>query len=65
MKIKITYAIYALIAIIFAGLSIFTDIFEKYHFEAVFSHLGLFIGLLISAFVLINLAKFFIKELTD
>ena len=58
MKIKISYIVYVVIATIFAGLSIFTDIFET-------SHLGLLIGLLIAASVLIGIAKSLIKELTD
>lgn len=61
MKIKISYIVYVVIATIFAGLSIFTDIFETLHFEAIFSHLGL----LIAASVLIGITKSLIKELTD
>lgn len=65
MKSKISYIVYVVIATIVAGLSIFTDIFETLHFEAIFSHLGLMIGLLIAASVLIGIAKSLIKELTD
>ena len=54
MKIKTSYLIYAVIATVFAGLSMFTDIFEKGNFEAIFSHLGMLIGLSISAYILIN-----------
>ena len=35
MKIKTSYLVYAVIATVFAGLSIFTDIFEKGNFEAI------------------------------
>ena len=49
MKIKTSYLIYAVIGTVFAGLSMFTDIFEKGNFEAIFSHLGMLIGLSISA----------------
>ncbi|MGT2649436.1 hypothetical protein ACVRWB_02545 [Streptococcus troglodytae] len=65
MKNKISFFIYAAIGAIFAGLSLFTTIFETLHFEVIFSHLGLMIGLLISASVLIGIAKSFIKELTN
>ena len=60
MKIKTSYLIYAVIAIIFAGLSMFTDIFEKGNFEAIFSNLGMIISLSISAYILITMAKSFI-----
>jgi len=40
--------------------SMFTDIFEKVNFEAIFSHLGMIIGLSISAYILITMAKSFI-----
>ena len=46
MKIKTSYLIYAVIGTVFAGLSMFTDIFEKGNFEAIFSNLGMIIGLL-------------------
>ncbi len=36
MKIKTSYLVYAVIATVFAGLSMFTDIFEKGNFEAIF-----------------------------
>ena len=39
---------------------LFTDIFEKGNFEAIFSHLGMIIGLSISAYILITMAKSFI-----
>ena len=60
MKIKTSYLIYAVIGTIFAGLSMFTDIFERGNFEAIFSHLGMIIGLSISAYILITMAKSFI-----
>ena len=60
MKIKTSYLIYAVIGTVFAGLSMFTDIFEKGNFEAIFSHLGMLIGLSISAYILITMAKSFI-----
>ena len=60
MKIKTSYLIYAVIGTIFAGLSMFTDIFEKGNFEAIFSNLGMIIGLSISAYILITMAKSFI-----
>ena len=60
MKIKTSYLIYAVIATVFAGLSMFTDIFEKGNFEAIFSNLGMIIGLSISAYILITMAKSFI-----
>lgn len=60
MKIKTSCLIYAVIATVFAGLSMFTDIFEKVNFEAIFSHLGMLIGLSISACILITMAKSFI-----
>lgn len=60
MKIKTSYLIYAIIGTVFAGLSMFTDIFEKGNFEAIFSHLGMIIGLSISAYILITMAKSFI-----
>ena len=48
---------------------LFTDIFEKGNFEAIFSHLGMLIGLSISAYILITMAKSFIdlviKELKN
>ena len=48
---------------------LFTDIFEKGNFEAIFSHLGMIIGLSISAYILITMAKSFIdlviKELKN
>ena len=44
MKIKTSYLVYAVIATVFAGLSMFTDIFEKGNFEAIFSNLGMIIG---------------------
>ena len=54
---------------VFAGLSMFTDIFEKGNFEAIFSNLGMIIGLSISAYILITMAKSFIdlviKELKN
>ena len=58
MKIKTSYLIYAVIGTIFAGLSMFTDIFERGNFEAIFSHLGMLIGF--SAYILITMAKSFI-----
>ena len=58
--IKTSYLIYAVIGTIFAGLSMFTDIFEKGNFEAIFSNLGMIIGLSISAYILITMAKSFI-----
>ena len=51
MKIKTSYLIYAVIGTIFAGLSMFTDIFERGNFEAIFSNLGMIIGLSISAYI--------------
>ena len=45
MKIKTSYLIYAVIGTVFAGLSMFTDIFEKGNFEAIFSNLGITIFL--------------------
>ena len=60
MKIKTSYLIYAVIATVFAGLSMFTDIFEKGNFEAIFSNLGMIIGLSISAYIIITMAKSFI-----
>ena len=60
MKIKTSYLIYAIIGTVFAGLSMFTDIFEKGNFEAIFSNLGMIIGLSISAYILITMAKSFI-----
>ena len=60
MKIKTSYLIYAVIGTVFAGLSMFTDIFEKGNFEAIFSNLGMIIGLSISAYILITMAKSFI-----
>lgn len=60
MKIKTSYLVYAVIATVFAGLSMFTDIFEKGNFEAIFSNLGMIIGLSISAYILITMAKSFI-----
>ena len=60
MKIKTSYLIYAVIGTIFAGLSMFTDIFERGNFEAIFSNLGMIIGLSISAYILITMAKSFI-----
>ena len=69
MKIKTSYLIYAVIGTVFAGLSMFTDIFEKGNFEAIFSNLGMIIGLSISAYSLITMAKSFIdlviKELKN
>ena len=66
MKIKTSYLIYAVIGTIFAGLSMFTDIFEKGNFEAIFSNLGM---MSISAYILITMAKSFIdlviKELKN
>ena len=59
MKIKTSYLVYAVIATVFAGLSMFTDIFEKGNFEAIFSNLGMIIGLSISAYI-ITMAKSFI-----
>ena len=48
---------------------LFTDIFEKGNFEAIFSNLGMIIGLSISAYILITMAKSFIdlviKELKN
>ena len=52
MKIKTSYLIYAVIGTVFAGLSMFT--------EAIFSNLGMIIGLSISAYILITMAKSFI-----
>ena len=69
MKMKTSYLIYAVIGTVFAGLSMFTDIFEKGNFEAIFSNLGMIIGLSISAYILITMAKSFIdlviKELKN
>lgn len=69
MKIKTSYLIYAVIGTVFAGLSMFTDFFEKGNFEAIFSNLGMIIGLSISAYILITMAKSFIdlviKELKN
>ena len=39
---------------------LFTDIFERGNFEAIFSNLGMIIGLSISAYILITMAKSFI-----
>ena len=36
MKIKTSYLIYAVIGTVFAGLSMFTDIFERGNFEVIF-----------------------------
>lgn len=65
MKIKTSYLIYAVIGTIFAGLSMFTDIFEKGNFEAIFSHLGMLISLSISAYILITMAKSFIDPVIN
>lgn len=69
MKIKTSYLIYAVIGTVFAGLSMFTDIFERGNFEVIFSNLGMIIGLSISAYILITMAKSFIdlviKELKN
>ena len=69
MKIKTSSLIYAVIGTVFAGLSMFTDFFEKGNFEAIFSNLGMIIGLSISAYILITMAKSFIdlviKELKN
>jgi len=54
MKIKTSYLIYAVIGTVFAGLSMFTDIFEKGNFEAIFSNLGMIIGFFFSGFNLIH-----------
>ena len=65
MKIKTSYLIYAVIGTIFAGLSMFTDIFEKGNFEAIFSHLGMLISLSISAYILITMTKSFIDPVIN
>ena len=69
MKIKTSYLIYAVIGTVFAGLSMFTDSFERGNFEVIFSNLGMIIGLSISAYILITMAKSFIdlviKELKN
>ena len=57
MKIKTSYLIYAVIGTVFAGLSMFIDILEKGNFEAIFSNLGMIIGLHIPFPILITMAK--------
>ncbi|MGT2803095.1 hypothetical protein SAMN02910293_00674 [Streptococcus henryi] len=63
MKNKPSLIIYALIGSTFAGLSVFTNLFEIVRFESIFSHMGQFIGVLISASILISITKSIIKEL--
>ncbi|MGT2928945.1 hypothetical protein ACVR1G_01605 [Streptococcus dentasini] len=65
MKLKLSYIIYALIGTVCAVLSTFTTVFEQLKIEVAFSYLGEFMGLLISATILISIAQFLIEELTD
>lgn len=65
MKIKLSYIIYAVIGTVFAVLSVFTTVFEQLKFETIFSHFGEFMGLLISATIIISIVKSLIKELAD
>ena len=62
MKNKSSIIIYAVIAAIFSGLSLFTDVFDHLRIDTIFSHFGLLLGLAISASVLLNIAKGFIQS---
>lgn len=44
MKHKTSVMIYGIIASVFAGLSLFTDIFETFNTEVLFSWMGYLIG---------------------
>lgn len=63
MKHKTSVMIYGIIASVFAGLSLFTDIFETFNVEVFFSWMGYLIGGLISLSVLIGMVKSLLKEL--
>ncbi|MDY4001589.1 hypothetical protein [Streptococcus orisratti] len=65
MKHKTSVMIYGIIASVFAGLSLFTDIFETFNVEVFFSWMGYLIGGLISLSVLIGMVKSLLKELLD
>lgn len=65
MKHKNSVMIYGIIASVFAGLSLFTDIFETFNVEVFFSSMGYLIGGLISLSVLIGMVKSLLKELLD
>lgn len=65
MKHKTSVMIYGIIASVFAGLSLFTDIFETFNVEVLFSWMGYLIGGLISLSVLIGMVKSLLKELLD
>ncbi len=65
MKHKTSVMIYGIIASVFAGLSLFTDIFETFNTEVLFSWMGYLIGGLISLSVLIGMVKSLLKELLD
>ncbi|WP_317334785.1 hypothetical protein [Streptococcus orisratti] len=65
MKHKTSVMIYGIIASVFAGLSLFTDIFETFNAEVLFSWMGYLIGRLISLSVLIGMVKSLLKELLD
>lgn len=65
MKHKTSVMIYGIIASVFAVLSLFTDIFETFNAEVLFSWMGYLIGGLISLSVLIGMVKSLLKELLD
>lgn len=65
MKIKVSDIIYTFIGVVCVALSVFPTVFEQLEIETVFSYFGEFIGLLISAIVLISIAKSLIEELAD
>lgn len=65
MKHKTSVMIYGIIASVFAGLSLFTDIFEIFNVEVLFSWMGYLIGELISLSVLIGMVRSLLKELLD
>lgn len=69
MKLKVSVVVYALIACVFAGLSLFTDFFETFRLESIFTPFftlfGMLLGFAISLLVLVNLAKGFLKAALD
>ncbi|MDY5635891.1 MAG: hypothetical protein SPF57_06075 [Streptococcus orisratti] len=65
MKHKTSVMIYGIIASVFTGLSLFTDIFETFNAEVLFSWMGYLIGGLISLSVLNGMVKSLLKELLD
>ncbi|KXT79230.1 hypothetical protein [Streptococcus sp. DD13] len=65
MKMKKSYLLYAIISLFFAGLSLWTDFFERFPMEKFYAFFGSMMGLLISSMVAIELAKWILKKMKE